>query len=158
MKKIIYKLIVLVLLTNVAIATAETKTKHVSLSFEKIIVPEAPPVSSVMVAYMNIKNNASKSQKIIHIVSPQFKRVEIHEMSMENGMMNMQQLKSLSIKPKETIKLETGGLHIMLIKPIAPLKHNDKVELTFELATGELTTVSTQVRNIDLTNKHQHQH
>jgi len=156
MKKIIYKLIVLVLLTNVAIASAETK--HFSLSFEKIIIPEAPPVSAVMVAYMNIKNNGAKSQKIMHIVSPQFKRVEIHEMSMKNGMMNMQQLKSLSIKPKETIALESGGLHIMLIKPISPLKHNDKVELTFELATGELTTVSTQVRNIDLTNQHQHQH
>lgn len=162
MKKALSSLFILLVATNIAIASAAPKPNKPALSFEKIIVPEAPPVASVMVAYMNIKNNSNKTQVITQIMSPQFKRVEIHKMSMANGMMDMKQLKTLPIKSKQTVVLETGGLHVMLIKPIKPLRQNDNIEITFKLSSGELATIRTQVRNVDLTNpaldpdKHHH--
>ena len=156
MKNIIKLLFILVVSSNIAIVCAAPKADMPALSFNKIIVPEAPPVASVMVAYMNIKNNSNQTQTITRIMSPQFKRVEIHEMRMTNGMMDMKQIKSLSIKPKQTIALETGGLHVMLIKPVKVLKHDDKVEITFKLSSGELTTINTQVSNAELSNSHHH--
>lgn len=129
-----------------------------ALSFKKIVIPEAPPVASVMVAYMNISNNTQKSQVIKSISSPQFKRVEVHKMTMDNGMMNMEQIKNLSIKPGATVVLETGGLHVMLIKPVIPLKDGDNVELTFKLASGEVTIINTSVQKVDLTESDSHQH
>lgn len=156
MKNIIKLLFILVVSSNIAIVSAAPKADMPALSFNKIIVPEAPPVASVMVAYMNIKNNSNQTQTITRIMSPQFKRVEIHEMRMANGMMDMKQIKSLSIKPKQTIALETGGLHVMLIKPVKVLKHDDKVEITFKLSSGELTTINTQVSNAELSNSHHH--
>ena len=129
-----------------------------ALGFKKIIIPEAPPVASVMVAYMDITNNTQKTQQINSVSSPQFKRVEIHKMTMDNGMMNMQQLKTLAIKPGATVVLETGGLHIMLIKPLKPLKSGDKVELTFKLASGEVTIINTTVQKVDLTGSDAHKH
>lgn len=156
MKNIIKLFFILVVTTNIANVSAAPKTDMPTLSFNKIIVPEAPPVASVMVAYMNIKNNSNKTQTITQIMSPQFKRVEIHKMSMANGMMDMKQIKDLPLKPKQTITLETGGLHVMLIKPIKTLKHDDKVEITFKLSSGELTTINTQVSNAELSNSHHH--
>jgi len=152
MKKLTSYLL-LIALSSITIAA----DKH-SLSFKKITVPEAPPVAAVMVAYMDITNSSNKAKTIKQISSPQFKRVEIHNMSMSDGMMKMEQMQSLKIKPRATVKLETGGLHIMLIKPVKPLKHGDKIELTFKLASGELTTISSSVQKVDLTDSHKHHH
>ena len=120
-----------------------------AVTFSNIRVPEAPPVASVMVAYMHIKNNTNKEKTISQISSPQFKRVEVHKMSMANGMMNMKQLKALTIKAQQTIILESGGIHVMLIKPLKPLKHNDKVTLTFKFASGASTIINTFVKRTD---------
>ena len=127
-----------------------------AITFSDIVIPEAPPVASVMVAYMQIKNNTDNVKVISKISSPQFQRVEIHEMTMANGMMDMKQLKSLPIKANQTVILKSGGLHVMLIQPLKPLKHNDKVELTFKFSSGELTTINTRVQKTDLTQSHHH--
>ena len=117
-----------------------------AITFSDITVPEAPPTAAVMVAYMQIKNNTRQDKTISQISSPQFKRVEIHKMNMANGMMNMKRLDALTIKAQQTIMLESGGIHVMLIKPLRPLKHNDPVTLTFKFASGESTIINTHVQ------------
>ena len=131
--------------TQFVFAEKVTNNTIPSLSFKNVIVPEAPPVASVMVAYLDITNTSNKKQTIVNIESPQFQTVEIHSMSMKNGIMNMQQLERLSIKPKQTVLLESGGFHIMLIRPIKKLKKGDHVVLTFKLDSGETSTIKTKV-------------
>ncbi len=117
-----------------------------AITFSDITVPEAPPTAAVMVAYMQIKNNTNQDKTISQISSTQFKRVEIHKMNMANGMMKMKKLDGLTIKAQQTIVLESGGIHVMLIKPLKPLKHNDPVTLTFKFASGESTMLNTRVQ------------
>lgn len=117
-----------------------------AVTFSDITVPEAPPTAAVMAAYMQIKNNTSEDKTINQVNSPQFKRVEIHKMNMANGMMNMKKLDRLTIKAQQAIVLESGGIHVMLIKPLRPLKHNDPVTLTFKFASGESTMINTRVQ------------
>lgn len=142
----------LIVFFNVSITLAESAKP--ALVFSDIIIPEAPPVAAVMVAYMNIKNVSSIKQNIIAISSPQFKRVEVHKMAMKNNMMTMKQIKTLSINAKQSIILKSGGVHVMLINPITPLKTGNSVELTFKLSSGELTTITSHVKSIELNNKH----
>lgn len=149
MKKITPYLVILFISLNAALAGDIQNKTYTPLIFKNIKIPEAPPVAAVMVAYLDIVNNNKLKQTIIKIDSPQFKRVEIHNMSMKNGMMNMQPVKKLSIRAKETISLKPGGLHIMLIKPDMPLKRGDDVELIFRLMSGEVATINTKVRYID---------
>ena len=120
-----------------------------AITFSNITIPEAPPVASVMAAYMHIKNNTNTKKILNEISSPQFKRVEIHEMHMTNGMMNMKQIQALTIKAQQTMILKPGGIHVMLIKPLKPLKHNDQVTLTFKFASGERTIINTHVQKTD---------
>ncbi len=126
-----------------------TAQEQATFTFSNIRVPEAPPVAAVMVAYMHVKNNTDKEKTISQISSPQFKRVEVHKMSMANGMMNMKQLKALTIQAQQTIILESGGIHVMLIKPLKPLKHNDKVTLIFKFSSGASTIINTFVKRTD---------
>jgi len=156
--KLIISLCFTLLLFNSSYAESTHKTDYPTLNFSKIVIPEAPPVASVMVAYMDIANMSNQKQTISSVSSEQFKRVEIHNMSMENDMMTMERLASLSINAGQTIALESNGLHVMLIKPNKPLRKGDKVELTFKLSSGEQITVSSHVKLINFNNHHHHHH
>lgn len=104
-----------------------------TLIINNIKIPETPPVAREMVAYMNIQNPTKQTLSINYISSPLFKSVEIHETTHKNGTMHMRRIKILSIKPGQTVKLQPGGLHVMLIKPAYPLQNGDKIELTMQL-------------------------
>ena len=67
-------------------------------------------------------------------VAPKF---EVHEMSMDNGVMRMRPLKDgLEIKPGETVELKPQGLHAMFVGLKKPVKQGDhiKATLVFEKA------------------------
>ena len=72
-------------------------------------------------------------------------------MRVKNGVMEMRQLESLELPAKQTVKLEPGGLHIMLLDLKRPLKPGDKVplRLTLQRADRSKTVVEVQaeVRN-----------
>jgi len=67
-------------------------------------------------------------------------------MRLENGVMEMRQLESLELPAKQTVKLEPGGLHIMLLDLKNPLKSGDKVplRLTLQRADRSKTVVEVQ--------------
>jgi len=60
--------------------------------------------------------------------------------------MEMRQLESLELPAKQTVKLEPGGLHIMLLDLKNPLKSGDKVplRLTLQRADRSKTVVEVQ--------------
>lgn len=64
-------------------------------------------------------------------------KVEIHEMSMSDGVMKMKPLeKGLEIKPGATVELKPGGYHVMFMDLKSQIKAGDKLEgtLVFERA------------------------
>lgn len=97
-------------------------------------IPEAPPVASVMAAYLVIENTGNIPVKIIGVSSPAFGDVMMHKTVTENGMSRMIHQSSLTVAPKSKLKFERGGLHLMLMDPKHHLKVGDKVALTLETA------------------------
>lgn len=92
-------------------------------------VPDAPPVARVRTAYMTISNPGKQPVSIDQMQSPDFAAVEIHRMEMENGMSRMLQMEKLTIPAGSEVKLESGGIHLMLLRPTHPLKLGDSVSL-----------------------------
>ena len=91
--------------------------------------------------FMEITNNGSEADRLVSGAADFAGEVQIHEMSMDNGVMKMRQLADgIEIAPGQTVKLEPGGLHIMFMKLAEPLKEGEMKEatLTFEKA-GEVT-------------------
>ncbi|HSF49075.1 MAG TPA: copper chaperone PCu(A)C, partial [Burkholderiales bacterium] len=53
----------------------------------------------------------------------------LHTMTVEEGVMRMRRLERLPIAGNQTIRLEPGGTHLMLLGVKAPLKAGEKVPL-----------------------------
>lgn len=67
--------------------------------------------------------------------------VEIHSMSMENGVMKMRMLEELPLKAGKAEKLAPGGFHLMLFDLKKPLTAGENVNFTlsFKDAAGNIT-------------------
>src|SRR5262252_8105635 len=73
--------------------------------------------------YLTIENKGTAPDRLIGGSSDAAGKVEVHEMTMNNGTMTMRPLdKGLTIEPGKTVKLAPGGLHLMLMELKAPLK------------------------------------
>ncbi|HWM46952.1 MAG TPA: copper chaperone PCu(A)C [Xanthobacteraceae bacterium] len=96
-----------------------------------------PKGASVGGGYMKITNTGTTPDRLVGGSSTVSGRFEVHEMSMDNGVMRMRPLKDgLEIKPGQTVELKPGSFHIMLLDLKQPLKENERVKgtLTFEKA------------------------
>src|ERR1035438_5728651 len=66
--------------------------------------------------YLTIENRGSTADRLIGGSADVAGKVELHEMSMNNGVMTMRPLESgLAIEPGKTVKLAPGGYHLMLM-------------------------------------------
>jgi len=121
-----------------ALATSTvTANAKETVSIENTWVRATAPGQDVGAAYMTF---ASKQDvTLIRIESDATKSVEIHSMSMQNGVMKMRMLETLPIKAGKPYKLEPGGFHLMLFdlkKPLAAGQHVN-FELTFKSGNTE---------------------
>lgn len=131
--------LVLLLLTNTVYAAN-------SISVVNTWSPNAPPVVQVMAGYMVIKNNSDKNIKIISAKSPLFKRVEIHLSEMKNGNVRMLKQENLNIKANSQIELKSGGLHMMLISKLKPIKLSSIIPVTLSFSNGESINIELKVK------------
>jgi hypothetical protein len=96
-----------------------------------------PHGAQVAGGYLMIENRGAEADRLVRITSEISGRVEIHEMSVQGGIMKMRPLAlGLEIKPGATAKLEPGGFHVMFMNLKRPLKQGEKFKstLVFEKA------------------------
>ncbi|XDD47397.1 copper chaperone PCu(A)C [Leptospira sp. WS39.C2] len=76
-------------------------------------VPDGAKTSAV---YGEIQNPKEMENSILAVTSNQYKIVEFHTMTTDNeGIMRMRKREfPINLHPKETIKLERNGTHLML--------------------------------------------
>ncbi len=87
--------------------------------------------------YLVVTNNGSSTDRFVGATSDTAGRIELHEMSMNDGVMKMRPLPDgLEIKPGETVELKSGGHHLMFMDLNQPLRPGDtfKAKLQFEKA------------------------
>ncbi len=103
-----------------------------------------PPAAKVGAAYLTIKNNSENEDRLISVQSSAAGHTEIHNMTMEDGVMQMRQLEEgVVIAAGETISLKPGGKHIMMFELTGPMVAKEMVGLTlnFENA-GQLEMIA----------------
>ena len=79
-------------------------------------------------AFMQLR--AGPALRLIGARSPAAARVEIHEMKMDGEVMRMRAIPGLDLPAGQTVALQSGGYHLMLLTPFQPLKVGDTVPLT----------------------------
>jgi periplasmic copper chaperone A len=68
--------------------------------------------------------------KLVSASSPVAGAVEIHEMSMTDGVMQMRALAALDLPPGKTVELKPGGYHVMLLDLKQQVKAGQTVPVT----------------------------
>ena len=96
-----------------------------------------PKGAAVAGGYLKITNTGTTPDRLLGGSTDVAKRFEVHEMSMDNGVMKMRELKSgLEIPPGATVELKPGSYHIMMQELSRPLAKGERVKasLAFEKA------------------------
>ena len=96
-----------------------------------------PKGARVGVGYLTVDNLAKKPERLISGRSKIAERIEIHAMSISNGIMTMRRLANgLVIGPRATIEFKPGGYHLMFIGLKKPIVTGESFEasLVFENA------------------------
>lgn len=118
-----------------------------AIKVENAWVRAAPVGATAGAAYVTLTNTGAVADRLIGGASTQAARVEVHEMSMDGGVMRMRPVDGgLAIPAGGTVALKPGGYHIMLIGLKGPLSAGGKLALTlkFEKAGALRLTLPVQ--------------
>ena len=87
-------------------------------------------------AYMTLVNKGAEADYLTAASAAVSDRVELHTTLMNDGVMQMREVKRIEVAPGSSTALEPGGFHVMLIGLKAPLKEGETfpLTLTFEKA------------------------
>ncbi|MBA1444942.1 MAG: copper chaperone PCu(A)C [Chromatiales bacterium] len=108
-------------------------------------VPPGQPNTST---YMGLTNRDQQGHALVGAQSPVAKVVELHTHTMEGGMMRMRPVKQVDLPAGQQVKLQPGGLHVMLIGLKQKLKPGESVPLTLLFEDGSTKAMQVPVRKI----------
>ncbi len=97
-------------------------------------------------AYMTITNEGSKPVRLVAVSTPIAGRAQLHTTRIEDGVMKMRPVKAIEIGPGQTVELEPGGYHVMLLGLEEPLRLDDHFDLTLTFDNGTTVDVVVHVR------------
>jgi periplasmic copper chaperone A len=102
--------------------------------------------------YLTIENNGKTADRLESATSDIAGKVEVHEMSMDNGIMKMRPVEGgLTIDPGKTVKLAPGGYHLMIMDLKSQLKQGDKVAVTLKFEKAGNVSIVFDVAGIGAT-------
>lgn len=135
----------LLLLTLFIISTS-IHADSSKITFSDGWIKQLPPVVPVRAGYIKIDNPSDVEVEITSLHSDVFEAVEMHETTMEAGMMKMAELFSVKLPAKSKVELKPGAKHIMFITPKFPLAIGDSVKMTVTFSDQKTQVVNFEVK------------
>ncbi|MCE7026591.1 copper chaperone PCu(A)C [Jiella avicenniae] len=121
--------------------------------WSRATLPNAP----VAGGYMTIENTGTSDDTLLGGSTPAAGKVEIHQMKMDGDVMTMRPVENgLVIPAGQTVTLEPGGYHLMLVKPQRPFKEGERVPLTLKFEKAGEVDVELAVDKPNATGKTDH--
>ncbi len=119
------------------------------IKVENAWIREPAPGQAVLGGFMDLTSNQDAS--LVQAESPAVAKIELHEMKMQGDVMQMREVKAIELPKGKTVKLEPGGLHLMLFQPKKPLRAGDKVPFTLTVKSSgkiEKLNATAEVRSM----------
>lgn len=108
-----------------------------------------PNGAKVGTGYFTIENKGTAADKLVGVTGDVSPKIEVHEMSMNNGVMKMRPVDGgLTIDPGKTVKLAPSGYHLMIMDLKSPLKQGDKLPLTLQFEKAGKVAVTLDVQGV----------
>jgi copper(I)-binding protein len=134
--------------------TANAQAQTPDIKAGDLVISQAwtratPGGAKVGGGYLTIENKGTAPDRLIGGTTEVAGKLEIHQMSMSNGVMKMHPVDGgLAIEPGKTVKLAPGGYHLMMVDLKQPFKQGDKVPVTLEFAKAGKVALSLDVQGI----------
>ena len=128
------------------------------LEIDDAWIAEAPPVSKVMAAYMEIENESRQDRQAISMQCREFERAEFHRTVEKDGMARMEHQQVLNIPADSELELEPGGYHIMLFKPARNLVAGDTTSCSMKFDDGTTIAIDLEIRKSSVEDHSHHHH
>jgi copper(I)-binding protein len=107
------------------------------------LIPGGMPMQA---GFGRIENRCPMPAIVVSAGSPAYASVELHESRVVDGVSRMRAVPELRIAPDGAAVLQPGGLHLMLMRPHAPLKVGSRVVVEFGLQDGRRVLGEFEVR------------
>ena len=107
------------------------------------------PGSDVAAVYLTLRNPTTKPIGIVGVESSVASHAMIHETRTESGQSRMRPHEQLVVPAGQTVKLEPGGLHVMLHGVTQSTPVGQSVPLALLLADGQKVQVAAVVRPLN---------
>ncbi|HYD71578.1 MAG TPA: copper chaperone PCu(A)C [Candidatus Binatia bacterium] len=107
-----------------------------ALRAENAWAAPTPGGVDVSAGYLTLVNDAAAEDVLLSASSARAERVEVHEMTMEGGVMQMRAVARLAIPAGQSVELAPSGRHLMFYGVTQPFAVGETipVRLTFERA------------------------
>lgn len=118
-------------------ASSAAQERAVAVRVENAWAAPTPGGVEVSAGYVTIVNSGASDDRLVSITTPRAERAEVHEMSMDGGVMRMRALEGgLVIPAGGRVTLGPGGQHLMFYGVTQPFTEGETipVTLTFEHA------------------------
>ncbi|WP_159084239.1 copper chaperone PCu(A)C [Saccharobesus litoralis] len=129
-----------------------------NLTFENAHVRLLPPNVKNTAAFVSITNTGQEGICLVKAWGDKSQTVEFHDHIMQNDMMKMVHVPRVHIAAGETVTLQSGSLHLMLLNLTEKLKLGDSVTFTLEDDTEKRYTFSATVEKVQSSVSHGHKH
>ena len=107
----IASLSLLLLFSSGALPAAGTRG---NMTVDDVRSPATPPGSTVGVVYLVIVNRGDSADQLTGVETPAAAAAGLHQTLVVDGLQQMRAVETLECPPGATVKVEPGGLHIML--------------------------------------------
>ena len=108
-----------------------------------------PPTAPTGGGYLSVKNTGTTPDRLIGGSTAVSKGFEIHEMTMDKGVMKMRMMPNgLEIKPGETVTFKPSGYHLMFTGLKSQLSKGEHVDATLKFEKAGEVKVQFDVAGI----------
>jgi uncharacterized protein YcnI/copper(I)-binding protein len=119
-----------------------------------------PGGAKVAGGYLKLTNNGTTADKLVGGATDISGRVEIHEMAMSGGIMQMRPLnEGLELKAGQSVELKPGGYHMMFLDLKRQLKEGETVKATLQFEKAGKVDITFKVGPVggaSAPNEHKH--
>jgi periplasmic copper chaperone A len=134
--------LVLLALAGACLAAKATSPIVISEAWARA-TPAGIPVAA---GYLTIENRSKQADTLLSVSSPIAAQAGLHRTTEDNGMARMRPSDGVVIPAGGIVKIEPGGLHIMLTGLIRPLVAGTNVPLVLTFRQAGAITVQMPVR------------
>ena len=116
-----------------------------SLRIDHVFARATPPGARSGGVFLTVENTGGVPDRLLGVSSPVARTVELHDMTLHGGVMQMRAVSTVEVKPGDKLELKPGGYHAMLSDLTQPLRVGDRFPLTLTFQHAGAIEVSVRV-------------